>query len=91
MSWKTDVIILAFNLHCALIWLQDETVTASQLGLSSGGCDLLGGRGQLLLPARREQKTINVAQLHLGLLKIIVYNHRSVWVSGWPCSSVEPK
>lgn len=35
MSWKIDVIILASSLHCTLIWLQEERMTASQLGLGS--------------------------------------------------------
>lgn len=36
----------------------------------------MGDGEQQPLPASPEQKTINVAQLPQGLLKIMVYNHR---------------
>lgn len=36
----------------------------------------MGDGGEQPLPASREQKTLNVAQLHQGLLKIMVYNRR---------------
>lgn len=54
----------------------DDSITL--LGLESSW----GMVGLQPLPASQEQKTLNVAQLHQGLLKIMVYNHRCALSKG---------
>lgn len=88
MSWKIDVIILASSLHCTLIWLQEERRGWLHRSLASAPeVEASWGRGQLQLPDCREQRSINVAQLHKALLKIIGHNYRPAFTpkaQEWP-------